>query len=177
MKILTIIFFLFFFLPIEGGAQQKEYIYDTVEVWEIKDPTLLVKIDSFIDSEKRCEYYTPNLIIGIHIQNWEGECFITIGSDNKLGVINNNGLIYGCFVYNGHYMEVMINPDVDRSIREHLFQKTTKTKNVKRFKIKDRYDPKSGEIILIDEDDSFSFWWYKYNDGKFTLQGRHTYCD
>ncbi len=164
---------------IVGYSQQRgTYVDDTVRILRLTDSTLCTKIDSFIEFEKKCDYYTPDLIIGIHIQTWEDGYFITVGSDDGLGIISNDSLIYGGFLHKGHYVEVSINPDVATSLKEQFFKKTEKEKAVKRYKAFNGYDSKEGIVVLETiEDDSFSYWRYFYQKGIFKIRDRHTFCE
>ncbi len=176
MKVLTVI--ISFMLAIEGYAQQGTYVSDTVTVLRLRDSTIVAKIDSFIEFEKQCDYYRPDLIIGIHIQTWEDGYFITLGSDNGLGVVKDKRVIYGGLMYDSHYVEVRINTDVDTTIKNQLFQKTDKEKAVKRYKPFNGYDSKEDIVVLESiEDDSFSFWRYFYEEGIFKIHNRHTFCE
>ena len=96
------------------------YFDHTVEVLNMADPVLQEKLDSFIEFEKKCDYYAPNLVFGIHIQVSINGYFITIASDDGLGTVSDNNTIYGGFTYKDHYIEVATNPDVDISIKKRI---------------------------------------------------------
>jgi len=170
-------FLLLFFLA--GHSQQRGiYVDDTVNVLQINDSTLFNKVNRFINLEKKCDYYTSDLIFGIHIQSWQEGYFITISSDMGLGVVSDGSLIYGGIMHDGHYVEVIINPDVNDSLKSHFFIKTGKQIAVKRYKPFTGYNSKENIIILESiEDDSYSFWRYFYKNGMFKIVDRHTFCE
>ena len=160
-----------------GYSQQKNYINSRVTLLEVCDSILLSNLDRFVEFEKQCEYYSPELVFLIFIHPQEDYYLIDIASDNGLGIMDDEDIIYGGFIYKGHYVEVSTNKYVNVSLKKKFFKRTNQTKEVKRYKPFDGFD-KMGNLILESiEDDSFSFWVYQYSNNEFFLKEMYTYCN
>ena len=139
---------------------------DSTTVLKIKDDNFISILDSVINFEKQCDYYTSDLLFSVGINR---DSIIQIGSIDQ--IIKSDD-IHGCFIYKEHLFIV-----TGMSLRQSLFAVTDKKKKIKYYEPHEIYDPKSGVVTIdIFEDDRFTFWLYKYIDGKFFFQGRHSYC-
>lgn len=155
-------------------AQHGRFINDTVRVLELKETELTSILDSFIELEKNCGYYSPNLVLGIHFQSWKDGHFVTVSSGKELSGDIENDLIYGGFKYKAHYVEVSSSCEF---IVKDFFRETDEVKVVNRYIPFNGRHPKTGGIIIeSEEDDSFSFWRYFYSGAELKLHERHSYC-
>lgn len=134
-------------------------------VLNIENGELSVIIDSIIDFEKRCDYYTKDLLFFVHLSP---DSTVQIGSFGFELVKSKTEL--GCFIYREHLF-IVSGKYLDKS----LFSETENKEEIKYYAPM-KYDP-NGAIIDIAEDDSFSFWVYKYVGGKFLFETRHTFCE
>ena len=156
-------------------TQQMTFVNKTVKIIQLKDSVLATKIDSFIVFERKCDYYNPELKIFIHFQQWTKGFYVSIGSDQELGAVEDDSLVFGGFFRLGHYVEVVANPDVKKNVVEIFFEKTEKELTVKRYDIIQAFDPE--EVIPVEalEIDKFTIWRYWYRNGKFKLVGRYNF--
>lgn len=142
----------------QHGIYNGKYYKGFMPIVKVKDSTLLLIIDSLIDFEKRCEYYKPDLKFSVFLHM---DSTVTIESmDDRIYEGEPNK---GCFTYHGHLFIVG-----GKKLNENLFTKTGKKKIITYYK------PSNKD--LSPEDDSYTMWVYKYMKGKFTLVGRHTFC-
>ncbi len=170
------------------------YFDDTVRVLEITDPILQEKLDSFIEFEKKCSYYTSDLVFGIGVQLWINSYLIIITSEDRLSLASDSNIVYnqlelvtkdykdnnvfdGGFIYKGHYIEVSMNSDVDISLKKQFFKETNKKIIIKRYEPFEGYDSTGVFILESADDDLYSYWHYLYQKGKFKLRGRYTHCE
>lgn len=162
---IAFICFLFWGLTVNSFAQgepSKNYLH--LLLVENKELTFIA--DSILNYEKNCDYYSSELLYAIHIQEYTGFSTLTIGAvgfktiqiGNELGYFNHRGhifIVYGCYLDNT------------------LFIKSGKKKYFNYFRPANR----DSEMIIFNiEDDSFSFWIYKYIEGNFVFQDLHTHC-
>ena len=139
---------------------------DSTTVLKIKNEIFLSILDSVINFEQKCDYYTSDLNFVISICY---DSIISIGSETH---ITKDYDFYGCFMIKDHTFFVR-----GISLPPSLFSLTDEKIVVEYYDSKETYDPNTGEVTFdIIEDDRFTFWWYKYIDGEFIFQGRHSYC-
>lgn len=144
---------------------------DCLNLVQIKNEKLTIILDSIINHEMACEYYSPDLLFAVHTQ--------IVGKSNDLMIgsvgfsIIRLGNEQGCFEYRGHLFIVY-----GQYLDNILFAKTDEKKKITYNKPNDNTNTEPSELILdIIEEDSFSFWVYEYIDGDFIFQVMHTYCD
>jgi hypothetical protein len=140
-----------------------------VGVLQIVNNDLVVVLDSIVDHEKQCEYYSSNLLFSI----WIHDKKFTIGSIGER--IKNSKNILGCFVYKNHLFFV------EGKYLNDTLLKRTKQKMKYCFAVsKTGTDPKTG-IMFIDsmdlQDDSYSYWVFIYENSHLVFQEKQTYCE
>jgi hypothetical protein len=137
---------------------------DTLIALQINNMRLLSVLDSVINFEKRCDYYKPDLLFFIHIYSAYNSSWIQVGSYGfELMNLGKHNL--GFFIYKNHFFLV-----TGQFWDETLFSKTKEKKAVK------YYEPRTDGVIDVYEDDSFTFWIYKYVNEGFIYNNQHTFC-
>jgi hypothetical protein len=145
------------------GEPSKNYLNQLL----IENEELTFIVDSILNYEKNCDYYSSDLLYAIHIHGQGGFSTLTIGAvgfktieiGNELGYFNHRSHV---FIVYGYCLD------------NTLFSKSGKKKTFNYFKPNNR----DNEMIIYNiEDDSFSFWIYKYIQGDFVFQGLHTHCE
>ncbi len=144
-----------------------------VGVLQITNERLLPILDSIIQHEKKCVYYSSDLVFSIHRQAVNDSIAeFQIGGIGSMLVDLGEDYYKGCFEHKGHTF-LVVGQDVDTTI----FADTDEQKEFRIYKtdwVTDR-----GETVLIDfEDDQFSYWVYHYLDSSFYLKIlSDTYCN
>ncbi len=144
-----------------------------VTVLKITNENLLPILDSIIQHEKKCVYYSSDLVFSIHRQAVNDSIAeFQIGGIGSMLVDLGEDYYKGCFEHKGHTF-LVVGQDVDTTI----FADTDEQKEFRIYKtdwVTDR-----GETVLIDfEDDQFSYWVYHYLDSSFYLKIlSDTYCN
>ncbi|MPM94386.1 hypothetical protein SDC9_141532 [bioreactor metagenome] len=134
---------------------------------------MITVLDSIIDFEAQCDYYSPNLVYSIGLK-CEGKDTINIQIGSLGYDIMKSKAHLGCFVYRGHLFVVS-----GRYLDKVLFYKTDERKIIEYYKSKGNIGNNQRNKIILDiiEDDSFSFWIYKYINGNMVFLNRYdTYC-
>ena len=137
-----------------------------VPLVEVKNAELLSIIDSFIDHERKCYYYSKDLYI-----------FVTILRHNQVYISSETtlwpqGEYWGCFFRDSHLVVV-------NGIRldSTLFHKTDKRVTLRLYTPKRGIDPNTGlEILDYPVCGKYSYWVYFYIGGKFISDGKSTRC-
>ncbi len=144
---------------------------DTLELLEVKNEKLTTILDNIISHERGCDYYNPDLIFTIHSQFINDANILLIGS---IGIETTRlGNELGCFEYQGHLFIVY-----GHRFDNTLFVATNKRKKMSyHIPVKDKCIENLELILEIIEDDTFSFWYYEYNEGDFVFLEKSTYCD
>jgi len=137
-----------------------------VPLVEVKNAELLSIIDSFIDHEKKCYYYSKNLYIFVTIlQRYQ----VYISSETKLWPQSE---YLGCFFRDSHLVVV----DGIR-LDSTLFLKTDKRVTLRLYTPKRGIDPNTGlEILDYPVCGKYSDWLYFYVGGKFISYDKSTRC-
>ena len=145
-----------------------------VRILKIRNESLLPILDSIIIHERKCAYYTPELIFSIHsrIVN-DTTTEYNIGSIGSWLVdFGDNQCYKGCFEHRGHWFVVE-----GQALDSTVFKRTSEKKD---FVF---YEPdgetENGEIILfLIDDDTYSFWIYDYSDNVFIFKEMYDpYCN
>jgi hypothetical protein len=149
-----------------GNDDKIDYPLDVVCV---KKQNLLVILDSIIDSEKKCDYYSSDLLFSISILNDNNILIGSIG-DRIVDPDSKDG----CFEYKDHLFFVS-------NIDNRFFKKTRKKRNYVFSKSLTEFD-EEGNLLVVDADewfqnDSYSYWYYTYKDDSFVFESKSTYCD
>lgn len=150
---------------------EKKSSKNCLSLIQIKNEKITIILDSVINHEMTCDYFSPGLIFSIHLQVIDGTDVLQIGSMGfeKIWIGDEQGY----FEYREHLFFVS-----GAYIEETLFVKTDKKKSFTYFQPYNSDSVESDELILdIIEDDSFSFWVYEYINDDFIFQEIHTYCE
>lgn len=126
-------------------------------------------IDSIMEHEKKCEYYTPELVFEILLKETNDTLNLQISAVGKQ--MYKIGYERGILKYKDHLFFV------SGKLDNRIFLPTKEEFYYKYKEVKDEYDPKTGALILISDDDSYSYWGYKYIDKKFVFDYVSTYCN
>ena len=145
-----------------------------VEILQIQNECLLPILDSIIIHEKKCTYYTPELIFSIHsrIVN-DTTTEYNIGSIGSWLVdFGDNQCYKGCFEHRGHWFVVE-----GQVLDSTVFKKTSEKKDFVFYKPEG--ETENGKIILyLIDDDTYSFWIYDYSDNMFIFKEMYDpYCN
>ena len=167
MKVIIYLFILISFISFPINAK-KTIDPGFVDILEVVDKDMIVILDSIVEHEKRCDYYDSGLIFGI---GFYGGNIVSIGTGGKR--IAKSNAIVGCFYYKKHLFFVK------GRLYETIFKKTTQRMQYNFAVSQSGIDPKTG-IFFMDsmdmQDDTYSYWTYKYKDNKFTFIGSSTFC-
>lgn len=144
-----------------------------VTVLKITNENLLPILDSIIQHEKKCVYYSSDLVFSIDRQAVNDSIAeFEIGGIGSLLVDLGEDYYKGCFEYEGHWF-LVTGKELDKTVfanadykKEFVFYKTG-------------WVTDEGEIVLIDfEDDRYSYWIYHYNGEVFKFKNSSdTYCN
>ena len=144
---------------------------ESIKVVSVINHALFPILDSIILHESYCDYYTPSLIFSIILDKRNN--YVVIGSIGSK-VYKSENLI-GCFEYGKHLFLVK-----GESLDDTLFKKSSKNIAISFEKSETHYN-KDEDIFIIDsdgvQDDSFSYWYYKYKNNQFTYYSSSNCCD
>lgn len=144
---------------------------DTLKVLEVKNEKLITILDNIISHERGCDYSNPELLFAIHSQFINDTNILLIGAIGIETIRLGNEL--GLFEYQGHLFIVY-----GHRLDNTLFATTNKRKNMSyHIPSKDKYFENQALTLGFIEDDTFSFWYYEYNEGDFVFLEKSTYCD
>ncbi|NCT18964.1 MAG: hypothetical protein GW771_12110 [Flavobacteriia bacterium] len=156
---------------LSGYSQHKNKEINLVQLG-INNTELDLALDSIINQEKKCSYYTCDLIFGITINKNEEDTYLVIDSllDKNIAFGLNP---YGYFYYKKHLFLV------DGDVSSQLLDRTEKKRNFKYLEYDPTYIPKNGEKkkIFVFTDDSFSQWEFLYKNQKLLLKKKTSSCD
>jgi hypothetical protein len=126
-------------------------------------------LDSIITHEKGCDYYSPNLLFSISILQ---DNYILIGSIGER-IVDTESRV-ACFEYKNHLFLV-------RNLDKRFFRKTGRQRNYIFSKSQTRFDEETGQWSIDTaewfQDDSYSYWYYTYENNEFIYQSSSTFCD
>lgn len=137
-----------------------------VPLVEVRNAELLSIIDSFIDHERKCYYYSKDLYIFITILRYN---YVYVSSGAELWPQSE---YLGCFFRDSHLVVV-------EGIRldSTLFLKTDRRFALKLYTPMRGIDPKTGvEILDYPVCGEYSEWVYFYTGGKFVSYDKFTQC-
>lgn len=144
-----------------------------VGVLQITNERLLPILDSIIQHEKKCVYYSSDLVFSIHRQAVNDSIAeFQIGGIGSILVDLGEDYYKGCFEYEGHWF-LVTGKELDKTVFANADYK-------KEFvSYKTDWVTDEGEIVLIDfEDDRYSYWIYHYNGEVFKFKSSSdTYCN
>ncbi|MCF8296766.1 MAG: hypothetical protein K9J13_04405 [Saprospiraceae bacterium] len=140
----------------------------TLNEYEITDTNLMKEIDEFILSECVCNYYSDTLKFSIDICDWNGNKHDICSESDTLSVtissIDWDDLFYfnavGYFSYKGHLFSIS-------NVATKKFFKPTGMRNKFTYS-----DPKN----IRPDDDSITYWTFKYYCGNFNLEHEKYNC-
>jgi hypothetical protein len=135
---------------------------DSINVLQVQNKDLVIILDSIINHENQCSYYSSELLIDI----WINGKTLTIGAIGER--IRKDNSILGCLSYKKHLIFIH-----GKSIDKTLFEKTNKEIQYSFAVSKSGIDPGT-KIMYIDSmdiaDSSYSYWIYEYIDGELIYQ-------
>jgi hypothetical protein len=144
---------------------------DTLELLEVKNEKLTTILDNIISHERGCDYYSPDLLFAIHSQFINDTNILLIGAIGLETIKLGNEL--GLFEYQGHLFIVY-----GHRLDNTLFATTNKRKNMSyHIPRKNKYFENQELTLGFIEDDTFSFWYYEFNEGDFIFLEKSTHCD
>lgn len=154
-----------------GYSQHKNKEANLIQL-NIENNELNNTLDSIINQEKKCSYYSCDLIFGITLNKSNQDAYLVVDSllDENIALGLNP---YGYFYYKKHLFLV------DGDIASQLLSKTEKIKKFKYLIYDPTYKPKNGEKkkIFVFTDDSFSQWEFLYSNQKLLLKKKTFSCD
>lgn len=138
---------------------------DSVTIMKVVNPDIFKILDDIIDHEKKCDYYSEDLVFSIRITYYDIE-ISTVGKQKY-----SLGGEYGLFFHKNHIFFISGKQD------ENLFTSTI-YKLAYEFDVSTDYtDPVTGKTYLyIYENTNYSMWIYNYKDKKFNLEEVYTRC-
>jgi len=162
--------YIILFCSLSNAIEQKIENADSLVVIKVINRELYDILDHIIDHEKKCTYYSPDIMFDIYIFNSE---------DKKVGIqISTIGKVRyklgyekGIFKYKGHTF--FVSGIIDNTI----FSLTKKKIRYIYEEMKIKYSSDGDIIHDFGEDDSLSYWNYYYLDNSFLLDSVSTYCD
>lgn len=150
----------------------------TLRQYEITDSSIVQLLDSFLVAEQICSYYTDSLNLSIDICDWNGSIgdsckesdtlSFTISSIIDKSVLFHNAL--GYFKYKNHLIVIS-------NLASTKFFKVTDLKKTFHYFEEVIIDEKgqTTQIPFI-EDDSYTYWTYKYVNGVFFIDHEKYNC-
>jgi hypothetical protein len=133
----------------------------------IKNESLVSILDSLIQSERKCEKFSDNLIWAIKIKNTNSNNQIIEIYQTGYFVSPTNHQPDGFFDYDGLRFKVS-------GTKENITKLFYITENLKMFKIKSNRTSK-GEITISDGDD-YSAWYYILENDTIRFKESYTIC-
>lgn len=139
----------------------------TLKQYELIDSSLIDEINSFIDSERVCSYYSDSLCFSIDVCDWNGDLEDPCTDSDTLVVTISSqvwdDLLYlravGFFIYNGRFITIS-NVASDKFFSHIGSQKTFIYKEFGNYYRHDRS----------------TYWTYKYYDRIFYLEHEKYNC-
>lgn len=152
-------------------SQHKKKEISLVQL-NITNNELGTALDSIISQEKKCSYYSCDLIFGITITKTEDKVYLVIDSllDKNIALGLNP---YGYFYYKKHLFFV----DGDKS--SQLLDETEIERGFKYLEYDPTYKTKDEDEnkIFVFTDDSFSQWEFLYKDQELILKDKTSFCN
>ena len=126
-------------------------------------------LDGFYQSQKKCSYYSGNLVFSIDIQKLEKSehYFITIESLADKNLVLALPSPRGYFVFKNHLVFVY------DTLGKNLFSISAK-KKVFTYTDYTKEKSDSSDVAHIYNDDSYAMWAYWLVNDKFILQGKRS---
>ena len=138
-----------------------------LDILHIENRSLETILDSIIEHDTHCDYYSQNLMYSISIRSIKDtidEYYIgAFGSELFDLEYNYNG----CFEHKGHWFIV----EWDKQ-RNTVFSNTNQNKEFKLYQ-PDEIDKDGNMVLWVIDDDSFSFWIYHCVHGSFFLKQKY----
>lgn len=148
---------------------KKEIVLTKVNV---NNNELKIALDTIIEEEKECDYFSVDLMFGVTIIQAEEGVNLLIDSfsdkDMALGLDP-----YGYFYHRNHLFFV------DGIVYNQVLCKTKDKKEFKYLEYDPNYKLENGknEKIFVFTDDSFSQWEFLFNNKELTLKSKISSCD
>jgi hypothetical protein len=157
-------------LSVLAQHKEKEVFLNSLE---IQNSQLTTVLDSIVDNEKKCDYYSCKLTFAINVKNstFYPSFIVESISDRNL-VLGLNP--YGYFYRKGHLFIV------DGDMLNDLFSQHEKGKKFKYVEYDtsfEEYDSRGNRILRITNDDSFSQWEYQLASGHIEFVEGYSSCD
>jgi len=150
------------FVSIESENDSRK---ESIDIIHVNDRVFLSILDSIINHEKQCVYYSPDLIFSIHNRKVKDTIIeYQIGAYGLALIDFTNNNYKGCFEYDGHWFVVE-----GLILDEQVFVKTDKKKEFVFYKPYGVFENGSNYSRVF-EDDIYSFWIYQYIDHLFIFK-------
>lgn len=147
--------------------QKREKVMIALDEYAIIDTNLMKEIDAFLVAERVCRYYTDSLKLSVDICDWNGkigdDCVdsdtlsVTISSITRKDLFFFNAI--GFFNYDGHLIAI-------HNIASEKFFKPISKKREFTY----------NKILSFIDDDSTTYWTFKYMNNKFRIDHEKYNC-
>lgn len=146
-----------------------------LENLEVKNHHLISIMDSIVNHEKKCEYYSCELtfIVNVKVSTFDTSFTIESILDRNLALDLSP---YGYLYKEGHLFLV------EGDVSTELFDEQEKTKEFQFIEYDTsfpEYDSEGRRVLRVITDDSFSMWKYQFNSRNKTIEFVEGYslCD
>ena len=172
MKNLIVIALIFQSFTISSCAEAKLALIkseiDSVPSVEPVNKAFLSILEKVIESEKKCSYYSQELMFIIHFQTIDSKKTIQIESIKEVLKLGNE---LAGFVLNEHIILI-----VGENLDESIFKRNVGRIGVNFFKSLEENQGTNDVVLDIIEDDSFSVWILENNEN-FDVIDTFSYCE
>lgn len=173
MKIFKLLFLIPLILNVSFLYGQHQELELELSKLELNNENFKIILNSIIKHEKKCVYYTPNLIFTVNIMRSKNKISIIVESiDDKNIALDLKPC--GFFYQEGHLFLIKGN------MVNCFFSKTeikTEFKYMEYDIYYEEYNEEGLRILRIILDDSFSQWEFSFSKGDFLLENKSTYCE
>lgn len=172
MQILYIVLIINIFLCPLLKEENGTKIEECLTILQIKNEKLMPILDTILEHESYCDYYTQDLYFFIHDKIINDTIIeFQIGVYGSILIESGDDYYKGCFEYKGHWFFV-----TGEELNETVFIKTDQ-KKVFVFHKPGEITSDGKVILRVIEDDTYSFWIYHYCNNVFLLKEMYdTYC-
>jgi hypothetical protein len=139
---------------------------DSINVYSLENKQLLQILDSILVHEVKCEYYNDELLFFIRIIP---DGYYMMGSNNVPAY--KNGDLFGCIK---HKERIFLLKGEEIKPDSAIF-KTTGKKISFIYSVAPQKRHRRRSALMFD--DSYSYWWYIYENNRFRFLGLSTFCE
>lgn len=174
MKILGIFIFL---LIVNYGFSKKVIKEIELVEFEITDSSLINVIDSFINNEKVCEYFSKDLTLNIDICNLNGKIGEGCSDSDSLTImissITDEDLLYsgaiGFINFKGHIITIF-------HVATNKLFKPLPNKRKFKYEVSMEINDKVQDVVYLIDDDSYTYFIYIFVNGRIILESKMPHC-